>query len=489
MINVEKGGGGGVHASDSASVDAFSRWRTSQPFGIFDNKNIASRNRNQWEEIIGGAIITYSGLTGTFQAAEEIRGTSPARFIPVATINTDNGSNSMNVDCDHNDFEVGDTITGQTSGATATVVSANTGSNVQHDYDRASVILTTGTGATDRAIRSTHRYHAYVPGKGNLALLTFIFGSPVTNVTRRVGNFDDLNGLFLEQTETDIAFIVRTSTSGSASDAVRIVQDDWNVDSFDGTGPSGISVDFTKAQILFIDYQWLGVGRVRFGFDIDGQIKVAHEVRNANAVDVVYMRTPSLPIRYEIKNTGVTASQTTFEEICSSLASEGGYALPGLEFTASRKISFRGVTTEEPILAIRLKNEFPSGKPNRRMVKFLNASATAATNDAHIDIAHLHEPIDITATWIDVGGGSAVEYSLDISAITGRPRHDIESSDITVGVGNRATSDIISGEFISSHSFLSQDFNSTNSQVFLVYATAITGTSNLLAHISWIEFD
>jgi hypothetical protein len=257
-----------VGFGDSANLDAFSRLRTSEPFGIFDNKNITSRNRNQWVEIISGVIITYSGLTGVFQAAEEIRGLLPSKFIAIGTINTDNGTDTMNIDCNHNDFQVGDTITGQTSGATATVVSVGTGSNIQHSYDRSSVILTTGTGATDKAIRQTHRYHAYVPGKSNLSLLTFVLGSVVTNVVRRVGIFDDLNGIFLEQTESELAFVIRTATSGSASDASRVVQSDWNKDKLDGTGASGVNLDATKTQILFIDYQWLGVGRVRIGFDI-----------------------------------------------------------------------------------------------------------------------------------------------------------------------------------------------------------------------------
>jgi hypothetical protein len=457
---------------------------------VFDNKNISSRNRNQWEEIISGAILTYSGLTGTFQVAEEIRGTLPVDSIAIAIINTDDGS-SMNIDADHNDFRVGDTITGQTSGATATVVSTNTGSDIQHNYDRSSVILTTGTGATDSAIRSTHRYHAYVPGKSNLTLFTFVLGSPVTNVKRRLGIFDELNGIFFEQTESEYAFVIRTSTSGSVSDANRVIQSNWNVDKFDGNGPSGIIIDLTKAQILFIEYQWLGVGRVRVGFDINGQIFIAHEFRNANTVDVVYMKTPTLPVRYDITNTGVTSSQTTFEEICCSVVSEGGYSLPGLEYsTPITWTDNRSISVRTPLIAIRLKNEYPAGEPNRRTIKYVDVGAFVRTNDCLLEVAHIHEPVDITATWNDVGGGSSAEFSTDITAVTGRPEHKIDHDAIEAGGGiGKGSRTLLTGEFINLHSFLSQNFDSTNSQMFVIYGTPRTGSSVVLPHITFLEYD
>lgn len=475
--------------ADSSSTDAFSRLRTSAPFGIFDNKNIVSRNRNQWEENITGAIIVYNTLSLTFQDGEEIRGALPADIFPIATIVTDNGSSTMTINVDHNDFQVGDTITGQTSGATAVIVTANTGSDIQFDYDTASVILTTGIGSTDRATRQSHRFHAYVPGKSQLVLMTFMMGAAKTNVVRRVGYFDDNDGLFFEQNGTvDVAVVRRTSTSGSVVDN-RIVQADWNLDTLDGNGPSGIVLDLLKAQILVIDFQWLGIGRIRYGFDIGGVIVYVHEILNANKLDTVFMRTPTLPTRYEILNSGTTARQSTMKEICCSVASEGGYNLPGYEFSVSRGIVNRAVTSLTPILAIRLKNEFPSGENNRRTAKFLNAGVITETNDAHFYIRHIHEAVDITATWLAVEGGSSVEYSLDISALTGRPEHTIENIDAPTGQANKAQSDAVSGEFINFHGFISQNITSDNSQMFVIYAEPTSGTANVRGHITWIEFD
>lgn len=478
-----------VNYGDSPAIDAFGRLRTGEPFGIFDNKNIANRNRNQWEEIITGVVITYGTLTGTFSPTEEIRGTLPLGIIPIATVVTDNGADSMVINVDHNDFQVGDTITGQTSGATAVVVSADTGSDIQFDYDTASVELIAGTGATDKAIRHSHRYHAYVPGKSQFILMTFVLGAAKNNVVRRVGYFDDNDGLFLEQNGTvDVALVVRTSTSGSPSDAKRYLQSNWNIDRLDGTGPSGLTLDLTKTQILFFDFQWLGVGRVRFGFDIDGRKVIVHEELNANVSAVVFMRTPTLPVRYEIANSGVTASPTSMNEICCSVVSEGGYQLPGFEFSQSRGVSSRTVSARTPIFAIRLKNSI-DGQDNRKTAKFLNAGVVTATNDAHFEVAHIHEAVDVVATWNDVGGGSGMEYSTDITALTGRPEHIIEHIDATTSAGNKAKSDIVIGEFISAHGYINQNYDSTNSQMFVIYATPVTGNADVRGHMTWIEFD
>jgi hypothetical protein len=124
--------------------------------------------------------------------------------------------------------------------------------------------------AADEVIRQSRQYSRYKPGKSLLIAETFVMGAGTENVRKRVGYFDAQNGIFLEQNGiVDVALVRRTYTSGAAVDN-RVVQASWNVDKFDGTGPSGLTLDLTKAQILLMDLQWLGVGRVRIGFDIDG---------------------------------------------------------------------------------------------------------------------------------------------------------------------------------------------------------------------------
>jgi len=357
-----------------------------------------------------------------------------------------------------------------------------------YQYNRSSSYLSVTTASGDSVIRQSVRYFGYVPGKSQMIVMTGVFGAGKTNVSQYIGYGDDLNGLFFKLQDTTFGVVVRTATSGAAVDAFT-AQSSFNIDKLDGTGPSGITLDITKTHIFIIDFQWLGVGRIRFSLDIDGVIVPVHEVLNANVLSLVYMKTPSLPVRYQITNTGATASATTLEQICYSVNSEGGYSIPGIELSAGNGITARAVTARTPIFAIRMKAAFPTGQPNRKTARFLSGTAIATTNNALVELAHCHAPSGITATWTSAGASSGVEYSTDISAITGNPEHVVTSGQVVAGLGASAGSVQYDSTFINTHSFISQDFTSANSQVFVVYATPFTGTSNVAAQISWVEFD
>jgi hypothetical protein len=167
-------------------------------------------------------------------------------------------------------------------------------------------------------IRQSKLYIQYVPGKSQFILLTGLMPQ-AASVTCRIGYFDDNNGLFFEQTAAGISVNVRTYTSG-APVTTSVAQASWNVDKFDGSGPSGYTLDLSKCQIYAIDLEWLAVGRVRFGFVMNGLFYVAHILDNANNITLVYMTTAKLPVRYEISGTG-TGSML---QICSTVMSEGG---------------------------------------------------------------------------------------------------------------------------------------------------------------------
>jgi hypothetical protein len=182
----------------------------------------------------------------------------------------------------------------------------------------------------DKVIRQSKRVLSYQPGKSLLILNTFVMNTQTENLEQRVGTFDANNGIFFEDTGTGYQIVRRTYTSGSSVDN-DVAQSSWNGDKLDGTGASGYILDPTKAQILFADYEWLGMGSVRVGFVIDGKFIVAHTFLNANNLDTVYMQTANLPIRYEIEVTDTLAAGTyTLQQVCSSVQSEGGYAPQGL---------------------------------------------------------------------------------------------------------------------------------------------------------------
>ena len=475
---------------DTTSKDAFGRLRISAPFDLFSNKNIHDRRKNQWEEPIIGAIIEHGAVTGgPFQVSETITGGTSGTIGTVTAV--DGGALTVTYTVNHDDFEASEIITGGTSGATATVTTVGTGSTITFDRDNAAVILQVGASSGDSATRASHRYLPYVPGKSQLITQTFLFGTAVPNVRRRVGYFDPENGLYFEQTSTGVRFVRRTKTSGSVVNNL-IEQANWNVDKFDGSkegsNPSGINLDFTCNQFLWIDFQWQGAGRVRLGFEINGIPFIAHEIKTSNTIATVWMSTPSLPVRYEISNTGATTGINIIKEFCTAVTSEGGERINGIGFTVSSEVTARAVTTIAPVLAIRLKNSFNGD--NRRTVQFSSGGIFATSNSAHFEIAHIHDPTGIIATWTSVGGGSAVEYSTDISALTGNPQHTIEEGYVASGQAGKGGGDnVIPGDKLDQHRLLTQNIDSTNSEIFVIYAIAVTGTSNVYAHFSWVEFD
>lgn len=209
----------------------------------------------------------------------------------------------------------------------------------------------------DEVVRQTRRVFPYQPGKSLLILATFTMAAGEANLRQRVGYFNTNNGVFFQQKDDVLSFVVRTYTSGSVSDARTVNQSSWNGDKLDGTGPSGVTLDETKTQILFMDFEWLGVGSVRCGFVIDGKYIVAHTFNNANSLTEVYMQTAILPLRYEITNTGAISGTKSMKQICSSVASEGGYEQRSQLTWARETTETTGIGTSfYPLVSIQLKS-------------------------------------------------------------------------------------------------------------------------------------
>ncbi len=148
------------------------------------------------------------------------------------------------------------------------------GTSSTHDSDRASVTLAVGATTEGARVRQTKRRFPYQPGKSQLCLFTFVMGSTAQGVTKRVGAFDEENGFFLQNAGGSLSFGIRSYVVGTSLGTDTLVaQTAWD-DKMDGSGLSGITLDKTKAQIFFVDFQWLGVGSVRFGFVINGSMHV-----------------------------------------------------------------------------------------------------------------------------------------------------------------------------------------------------------------------
>jgi hypothetical protein len=232
-----------------------------------------------------------------------------------------------------------------------------TGGSITFLPNEAAVRMDVTTASGAEVVRQTYRSMLYQPGKGLLVLATFVMNAAKTNLRQRVGYFGTQNGLFFQLNNTTKSFVMRTYVGGSVDDTTRKVdQSSWNGDKLDGTGASGLTLDLTKPQILWMDFEWLGVGNVRCGFIINGEYIVCHTYQTANVYGTsVYMTTAILPIRYEITNTAATADASYLKQICSSVMSEGGLEPSSIDHVAIRTTSLTSVgTTLLPLVSIRL---------------------------------------------------------------------------------------------------------------------------------------
>lgn len=231
------------------------------------------------------------------------------------------------------------------------------GTGSTHSTDTASSTMTVSNTTAGNRVRQTFRRFNYQTAKSQLIFLTGVFGAGATGITKRIGYFDDENGLFFELDGTTLNVVRRTFVTGSAVDN-QVAQASWNLDIMDGSGESGITLDLTKTQIMVIDFEWLGVGRVRMGWVIDGGIFYCHHFLNTNVLADVYMSTPNLPLRYELDNDG-TGAADSLEHICTSVSSEGGRQLIGPTRHVTRGTTVFTTANDTnlyPIISIRLKS-------------------------------------------------------------------------------------------------------------------------------------
>jgi hypothetical protein len=269
-------------------------------------------------------------------------------------------------------------------------------------------------------IRETTKVFSYQPGKSLLVMNTFVMASSANNLRQRVGYFDQDNGMYLQLDDGNLSIVERTLVNGSPSSETTVLKSAWNGDKLDGTGPSGLTLDITKAQILWMDIEWLGLGTVRVGFVINGQFIICHSFHHANILDSTYITTASLPLRYEITNKAATSGSKTLKQVCSTVISEGGYELRGLQQAVSTPIlSPKSLATAGvfyPVISIRLK-----ASPNRLdAIAILTALSVMGTGTG---VYSWRVVASATTSgggaWVDAGVDSCIEYKLDGTTTTG----------------------------------------------------------------------
>lgn len=339
------------------------------------------------------------------------------------------------------------------------------------------------TTASGDAVLRQSPYLRYQPGKSQYITMTVDFVEAVTGCKKTVGYFDDNNGIFLELDGSTVSFVLRSKVTGSVANT-RANQSSWNNDVFDGTGKSGITLDATKSQLVWIDLEWLSVGTVRTGFFIEGIPYLAHSFHNSNVINKSYMTTANLPIRYEITNDAEISSATLMRQLCSSVMSEGGFSEDfGFPFAVGNGATPISVTTRRAIVSIRPKATFNS-IVNRALILPLGFGFFPQTNAGFLEVVY-NGTLGGDPSWGSVNDDSIVEFDIAGTTVTGGITFEHAYADAG-GVGANTFSDEKSGDLATRYP-LNLDIGGENPKHLSLVVTSMSDTCSVVGHLDWKE--
>lgn len=303
------------------------------------------------------------------------------------------------------------------------------------------------TNAINSFVIRQSRYHFnYQPGK---SLQAFFTGKlhPQTGIIKRMGLYQSLSsaattpsdGIFLEVTENGPYFKI-AKTQGLPH-TMTFPRSAWNVDKLDGTGISGVTINMSAAQIFVIDYEWLSLGRVRFGFMQSGKTYYAHYVDHINDLDRPYITSPNQPIRYEIIQTGATPG--SMHHICSTVMVEGGEDDVGKPLAISDSKVTDISTSYKALLAVRLRPVAHDSSVILKSVDILNETSNSGLFDVVLNPTYVSTPF----VWNDFDS-AAIQYSTGGATVSGG--YSMIRGFMPGGIGGTVTSEgkIILGEIV-----------------------------------------
>lgn len=353
------------------------------------------------------------------------------------------------------------------------------GGTVTHNPTRAVAVLTCTSTTGSKARFRTRNYFPYSPAFTNTLIGSFNFHGIVPNVHKRLGLYDDQDGFFI-QTNAGTATVqlgIRSSIGGTTTNNL-VDQSFWNIDKMDGTGPSGVTLDWTKQQILFLQFQWLGTGRATFGFVIDGKTIRVHTFDHANKLTSLYSRTGTLPIFAEVTNDGSILG-SYMEFTCCSLVANGAVSQHGHLHSISSGTIPKALTTAGtsiPIISLRKAPGF-----TKIPVQILDMEAFCTSNDDFL-VQIVHKPVLNGAVWTNITHSVCQK---DTSATSYTGGHIIAEFYLK---GNLQPS--VSLESIARFwdLTLGNDF-AGDSEIFSLVATALTANATLYGTISYKEYE
>ncbi len=342
-------------------------------------------------------------------------------------------------------------------------------------------------------IRQTHEYIIYQPGKSKLVYMTGVLqdpnDAPMAGVTSRIGCFDASMGFYMESSGGIVSVVKHNSYYERAFRDASNGSPVW-LDPLDGTGPSGVTVNFRKAQIFVFDFEWLGVGQVRCGIVIGGRLIYYYKFTHVNQLTMPYITMAKLPLRYEIR--GTTGSvRNEMRMICGTVISEGGFTPLDRTLQYTNTLNSTGITVvkstptvQKPLFALRVRPDFPFNRTTIKL-KAIDIFNTTTSNSFGSWAILLNPTL--------AGEGAFINYDTNRSSVQ---IADVSAATVSGGTiiysGFYSTRDVITfsttaDELVASKS-ITTGLSGTPDTVVLCANNYGSTDAGLYYYVTWIEY-
>ncbi len=372
-----------------------------------------------------------------------------------------------------NTFQHGkaDDIWDETTASGATVTWVSTKSSVQ-------CLVTSTVGS--KAIRQTKNVMRYIPGRPAEFSTAYFWGTPVSGIQKRIGQFDENNGFFLEQDATGEYYcVIRSSTTGSIVEN-RVARSIWNGDKLDGSGPSGVILNKDATQVVVVDYEWYGAGAINFSFVIGDKTIIIHTFYSANILTTPWCSTPFIPMRVEIENVSSVLGDSMFHfsQCHSSEGASDNLGTPVSISTPITGIRLSVANTFYPVLSVRLKTT--NGGLHAVVIPQILQEGTL--DNTFVFFRLLLNPTLTGANWTNhPAPESSVQYDVSSSSFTGGTI--IEQGFTAPGANNV----LLLNRDRTGNLQLGRTALGTVSDILTIVMAATTANKDAIAALGWVE--
>lgn len=358
-----------------------------------------------------------------------------------------------------------------------TLLMENSGSGTGLYADNKYNMAVTGSGGY--FIKQSKKFHQYFSGKSQIVECTFDNFQSETGVTKRVGYFSSdatapfsssFDGFYLENDGTNLKLIAQRNGVTTL-----------NLSSSQWSGYSNIqNVDWSKFNVVLFDFLWLGGAVLRMWVKGSSDFELAHVFNYAGTSTDTFIKSPSQPLRYEVRSNSASASGS-FRYICSQVATEGSINESGVTRgvdTTSSPINIAAIGTTYPIIAVRKSTAY------RDVPVMIETVGMYPTSNADVILWSLQVNPTLSAglTYLPVSS-SAFEQANGNGTITVTTPGAILASGVVVQ-GSILPGDRLEDNYMA---WLGSTLNNTMDQ-YVLCATPITATIAVHGFMSLKEF-